>query len=192
MKLLHLDSSIQGGASASRAISAAVVERLRAGDPSLDVVYRDLAADPIAHLTLDALAAPQATAILEEFQSADIVVIGAGLYNFTIPSQLKAWIDRILIAGQTFRWTENGPVGLVTGKRAIVALARGAAYAEGSPVASWEHAETLLRLTLEFVGITDAEFIIAEGLAFGEEARKASTEAAVERARQIQIEPLAA
>lgn len=148
MKLLHIDSSIQGEASASRAISAAVVERLRAADPGLEVVYRDLIVSPLPHLTLDSFAGLQAKDILEEFQAADVVVIGAALYNFTIASQLKAWIDRILIAGQTFRYGENGPVGLAGGKRVIVALARGGVYGEGSPLAAWEHAETLLRTML--------------------------------------------
>lgn len=192
MKILHLDSSIQGDASASRAISAAVVERLRAADPGLEVVYRDLIASPLPHLTLDSFAALQSKDVLEEFQAADVVVIGAALYNFTIPSQLKAWIDRILIAGQTFQYGENGPVGLAGGKRVIVALARGGVYGEGSALAAWEHAETLLRSTLGFIGITSPEFIIAEGLALGEESRKASTDAALERAKQVVLAPLAA
>lgn len=192
MKLLHIDSSIQGDASASRAISAAVVARLVADNPGLELVYRDLAADPIDHLTLAAFGTPEATGILEEFQAADVVVIGTGLYNFTIPSQLKAWIDRIVIAGKTFSYGENGPIGLATGKRVIVALARGAVYADGSPMASWEHGETLLRLTLAFIGITDLEFVIAEGLALGDDARTTAIRSAIERARRDVVEPVIA
>ena len=192
MKLLHLDSSIQGDASASRALSATIVERLRASEPSLEIAYHDLAANPLDHLTLEALAGEQAAGIVDEFLTADIVVIGAALYNFTIPSQLKAWIDRILIAGKTFRYTAGGAQGLAGGKRVIVALARGGVYSGGSPFASFEHAETLLRGALGFVGITDAEFIIAEGLALGEDARRAGLEAALEQARQITPTRLAA
>lgn len=187
MKLLHLDSSIQGESSASRALSAAIVEQLRSADPALEVSYRDLAADPLDHLTLAAFAQPEATQTLEEFLASDIVVIGAGLYNFTIPSQLKAWIDRILVAGRTFRYDENGPEGLAGGRRVIVALARGGLYGEGSPFAHYEHAETLLRGTFAFIGIPDAEFIIAEGLNYGEDARKAAVDQAMAEVGRVQL-----
>ncbi len=185
MKILHIDSSIQGSSSASRAISAAAVEALRARDPDLKVSYRDLAATPLSHLTLDVFASTEGKAILEEFQAADIVVIGVALYNFSIPSQLKAWIDRILVKGQTFRYGENGPVGLAGDKQAIVALARGGTYGAGSPFASFEHAETLMRNVFAFVGIANFEFIVAEGLALGQDAREASIAAALERAGQV-------
>ncbi|MFD2134521.1 FMN-dependent NADH-azoreductase [Novosphingobium resinovorum] len=102
MKLLHLDSSILGDNSASRAISAAIVSSLTTADPSLEVTYRDLAAEPLAHLTLDVLGNPEGTPELAQFLDADVVVIGAGFYNFSIPSQLKAWIDRIAIAARPF------------------------------------------------------------------------------------------
>src|SRR3569832_2126488 len=119
MKLLHIDSSVLGPHSVSRQISAAVVDRLVQASPGLEVVYRDLTTAPLKHLTGSHLAAAQGAApaselqqdlaagqtVLEEFLAADIVVIGAPMYNFTIPSQLKAWIDRILIAGKTFRYT---------------------------------------------------------------------------------------
>ncbi|ALN71856.1 FMN-dependent NADH-azoreductase [Aureimonas sp. AU20] len=191
MKLLHLDSSIQREASASRALSAAVVERLRSDDAGLDVTYRDLAGEPLAHLTLDAFAGAEAQATLTEFLASDIVVIGAGLYNFTIPSQLKAWIDRILVAGQTFRYGETGPEGLVKGKRVIVALARGGLYGEGSPFASYEHAETLLRGTFGFIGV-EPEFIVAEGLNYGADRRKAAIEAAMTKIGQVHLQQRAA
>ena len=121
MTILHIDSSINGAGSASRAISRSIVERLRAADPDARLVTRDLVSEPLPHLTLDAFAD---SSVLDEFLGADTVVIGAPMYNFTLPTQLKAWLDRILIAGRTFRYTATGPEGLAGGKRVIVALAR--------------------------------------------------------------------
>lgn len=184
MNLLHLDSSIQGEGSASRAVSAAAVERLRAENPAITTVYRDLVAQPLPHLTLDVLADPAANAELQAFLAADIVVIGAGFYNFSIPSQLKAWLDRILIAGQTFSYGPEGPQGLASGKRVIVALARGGYYGEGAPGAAHEHGETYLKSVLGFIGIVP-EFVVAEGLALGEEAREAAIADALSAARRL-------
>lgn len=191
MKLLHLDSGIQGDASVSRIVSAAIVRQLRAEQADLDYSYRDLVADPLPHLTLDAFATPEAQQVLAEFQAADVVVIGVSMYNFTVPSQLKAWIDRILVAGQTFRYTAEGPEGLAGGKRVIVALARGGVYSEG-PAAAMEHAETYLRGVLGFMGITAPEFITAEGQALGPDARKAVLDAALERAGSVSLYELEA
>lgn len=185
MKLLHLDSSIQGAASASRAISAAVVEHLRAADPSLNITYRDLAASPLPHITLAGLASPDAQQVLKEFLDADIVVIGAPMYNFGVPSQLKAWIDHIAIAGQTFQYGPEGVVGLAAGKRVVVALSRGGYYGAGSPAAAVEHAETYLRAVLGFIGITDPQVIAAEGLAMGAEQREAALAAALDQAGRL-------
>jgi FMN-dependent NADH-azoreductase len=168
--ILHIDSSITGEASASRTISRSIVEQLRAADAGATVVTRDLATDPLPHLTLDQLAE---TAVLDEFLAADTVVIGAPMYNFTLPSQLKAWIDRIAIAGKTFRYTENGPEGLAGGKRVIIALARGGFYGAGSPAAALEHLETYLRGVFNFIGI-EPEFVAADGLAIGPEQRETS------------------
>ena len=184
MKLLHLDSSILGGNSASRSISAAIVEGLRASTPGLEVTYRDLVANPVPHLTLDTFPALESGAELRDFLAADVVVIGAGFYNFTIPSQLKTWIDHILVKGQTFAYTQSGPVGLAKGKRVIIALARGGIYQEGSPAAGFEHAETLLRSVFAFIG-SDVEFVIAEGLALGDEPRRTAMDGAMAQARQI-------
>jgi FMN-dependent NADH-azoreductase len=103
---------------------------------------------------------------MDEFKEADIVVIGAPMYNFSIPSQLKAWIDRVVIAGQTFRYTENGPQGLATGKRVIVASSRGGVYSSG-PAAGLDFQENYLRAVLGFIGITNIEFIRAEGVNIG-------------------------
>lgn len=184
MNLLHLDSSIQGAGSASRAVSAAIVERLRTETPGAATVYRDLVSQPLPHLTLDVLADPAANAELQAFLAADVVVIGAGFYNFSIPSQLKAWLDRVLIAGQTFRYGPEGPEGLAGGKRVIVALTRGGFYGEGAPGAPHEHGETYLRSALGFIGITP-EFVIAEGLALGDEARVAGMAAALDAVRDL-------
>jgi FMN-dependent NADH-azoreductase len=134
------------------------------------VVTRDLVSEPLPHLTLDAFAD---TRVLDEFMAADTVVIGAPMYNFTLPSPLKAWIDRILVAGVTFRYTESGPEGLVGGKRVIVALARGGRYDAGSAAAALEHLESYLRGIFNFIGI-DPEFVAADGLNFGAEQRERS------------------
>jgi len=191
MKLLHLDSSIMGENSASRAISIAVVERLRETNPGIEVTYRDLAAEPIAHMTLDTFLALDTGEELQQFLDADVVVIGAGFYNFSIPSQLKAWIDRIAVRGKTFSYGESGPVGLAAGKRVIIALARGNVYGAGSPYTSYEHAETLLRSIFSFVG-ADVEVIIAEGLGRGEDARRASIDGALAEVREMPQNYLAA
>ncbi len=187
-QLLHVDSSILGDNSVSRAISAAAVSRLRAlGGDALTVTTRDLAATPVAHLTGAYLAGQPADvkhdqalqedldlggAVLAEFLAADIVVIGAPLYNFSIPSQLKAWLDRILVAGKTFRYTAEGPVGLAGGKRVVLALSRGGFYGPGTPAAAAEHGESLLRTAFRFIGLPDVEILLAEGVATSPDRRK--------------------
>ena len=170
MTVLHIDASINGENSASRAISRSIVDQLTIERGGADVAYRDLAAEPLPHLTLDAFAD---SSVLDEFLAADTVVIGAPMYNFTLPTQLKAWIDRIVIAGRTSRYTENGPVGLIGGKRVIVALARGGFYDEGSPASALEHLETYLRGIFNFIGI-EPEFVAADGLAVSPEQRQES------------------
>jgi len=168
--ILHIDSSINGENSASRTVSRSIVEQLKSAQWGEEVVYRDLASDPLSHLTLDAFAD---TSVLDEFLAADTIVIGAPMYNFTLPSQLKAWIDRLLIAGKTFRYTANGPEGLAGGRRVIVALARGGFYDANSPAASLEHLESYLRGVFNFIGI-DPEFVAADGLAVSPEQREES------------------
>jgi FMN-dependent NADH-azoreductase len=168
--ILQIDASINGENSASRAISRSIVDQLKPEPWGEQVVYRDLAAEPLPHLTLDAFAD---TSVLDEFLAADTIVIGAPMYNFTLPTQLKAWIDRIVIAGRTFRYTETGPEGLASGKRVIVALARGGMYDQGSPAAALEHLETYLRGVFGFIGITP-EFVAADGLAISPEQRQES------------------
>jgi FMN-dependent NADH-azoreductase len=184
-KLLHIDASILGANSASRALSAAIVNRLH--KPGVEIVYRDLAGEPLWHLSGEHLAAaqgatPEAPALrkdiaagqaaLDEFLAADTVVIGAPMYNFTIPSQLKAWIDRILVAGKTFRYGAAGPEGLAGNKRVIIAISRGGLYGAGAPAAALEHVETYLRGVFGFIGVTAPEIIIAEGLQLGPDARE--------------------
>src|ERR1700740_1623676 len=149
MQLLHIDSSVLGGNSASRALSAEIVARQAALYPGLKGTHRDLAADAALHLSSAHLAAWQGGlvedaslgadlakggAYLEELLGADIIVIGAPMYNFSIPSQLKAWIDRVCVAGRTFQYGANGPEGLLpAGKKAFIASSRGGVYTGDSP-----------------------------------------------------------
>jgi FMN-dependent NADH-azoreductase len=194
MKLLHLDASVLGSNSVSRQVSAAAVQRLKAQTPDLEIIRRDLAVQPLPHLTAEHLAGLPSVqdevaagqAALDEFLAADIVVIGAPMYNFTIPTQLKAWIDRILIAGKTFRYGPNGPEGLAGDKRVIIAISRGGFYGPGAPAAAAEHLETYLRTVFGFIGVTDVEFIVAEGIQVGPEHRVKAIEGALERATQLQ------
>ncbi|RTL50322.1 MAG: FMN-dependent NADH-azoreductase [Bradyrhizobiaceae bacterium] len=196
MKLLHIDASILGGNSVSRQLSAAIVDHLKTTTPGLQVTYRDITAAPLLHLDGAHLAAahgavPESAAIqadvaasqqaLEDFLASDIVVIGAPMYNFTIPSQLKAWIDRILVAGKTFKYSEKGVEGLAKGKRAIVAVSRGGLYGPGAPAAAGEHLETYLRWVFGFIGI-QPEVIIAEGLQLGPEQREKALAGALQAA----------
>ncbi|HXL71839.1 MAG TPA: FMN-dependent NADH-azoreductase [Rhizomicrobium sp.] len=195
MKLLHLDSSILGGNSASRKLSAAIVDQFTKATPGLDIISRDLALQPLSHLSGEHLAAAQGAvpespaiqkdiaasqAALEEFLAADIVVIGAPMYNFGIPSQLKAWIDRIAVAGKTFRYTANGPEGLAGNKRVIVAVSRGGLYSAGMPAAAFEHVESYLRGVFGFLGVTDLEIVVAEGLQIGPEQREKAMQGALQ------------
>ncbi|WP_428030823.1 FMN-dependent NADH-azoreductase [Ancylobacter sp.] len=191
--LLHLDSSILGDHSVSRQVSAAIVARLTQADPALRVVYRDLAADPLPHATPASMPAEhplsggkgeaQSQQALDDFLAADIVVIGAPMYNFSVPTQLRAWIDRVLVPGKTFAYGEGGKViGLAAGKRVIVALARGGIYADPAFAAVAEHAETYLRWVFGFVGV-QPEFIIAEGIAAGQ--REPALEGALKSAGEL-------
>lgn len=188
MKLLHLDSSILGGNSASRQITAAIVDGLVKKTPNVEVTYRDLSAQPLPHLSGELFAARQGTvpesaeiqkdiaaseAVLEEFLAADTVVIGAPMYNFGISTQLKAWIDRIAVAGKTFRYGPNGPEGLAGGKHVIIAISRGGLYGAGTPAAGFEHAESYLRAVFTFLGVTNLEIVLAEGLALPDQRDKA-------------------
>jgi FMN-dependent NADH-azoreductase len=168
MKLLHIDSSVLGSQSASRELSAAIVADWRRRQPGIDVAYRDLDADPLPHLSSRSMARDDpaeraaAAAVLAEFMAADLVVIGAPMYNFSIPSTLKAWIDRIAVAGTSFRYTADGPEGLAGGKRIIVASSRGGVHGEAGPM---DFQESYLRALFGFLGTRPPEFVRAEGLA---------------------------
>jgi len=184
MTILHIDSSITGEASVSRQVSSAIVAALTAGDAAASVIRRDLAEQPLPHLTLAAFAD---RSVLDEFLAADTVVIGAPMYNFTLPTQLKAWLDRVLIAGETFRYTAEGPEGLAGGKRVIVALARGGFYGTGAPARALEHLETYLRTAFGFIGI-EPEFVVADGIATGPEAREAALTQALAQANDSALQ----
>jgi FMN-dependent NADH-azoreductase len=182
MKLLHVDSSILGENSASRRVTREIVARWRAEVPDLEVKYVDLAAAGLPHLSggSPAQAEAEETArnveALNDFLAADVIVLGAPMYNFGIPSQLKAWIDRIVIAGRTFRYTVSGPEGLAKGKRAVIAISRGGVYAPNAP---GEFAESYLRHVFAFMGVEDVTFVRAEGLALSPEHRERGLDAAI-------------
>jgi FMN-dependent NADH-azoreductase len=205
MRLLHVDSSILGASSVSRILSAELVAAERRRRPDIHVTYRDLGADPVDHLSGAHLAAGQGQGAdtpalqqdlasgqtaLEEFLAADIVVIGAPMYNFGVSSQLKAWIDRLAIAGKTFRYTEKGPEGLAGGKTVIIASSRGGFYGPESATAFLDHQETYLRGIFGFFGVTDVSFIRAEGIAMGPDQRAEAIRAAI--AQIDRMTPIAA
>jgi len=201
MKLLQIDSSPLGDASVSRQLTAAITKALKTSEPDLAFVYRDLALAPPDHLTgelmkvvkfrnLDGLNERQkqelvlTDTLVDEFLAADVVVIGAPMYNFSIPTQLKAWIDRIAQPGRTFRYTEKGPVGLAGGKKVIIASSRGGFYSTNDALQALDHQEAYLRTIMGFFGISDVTVIRAEGVAMGPEFRdKALAAAQVEIGR---------
>ena len=212
-KLLHIDSSILGSNSVSRQLTAQIVASWRAAHPATDVSYLDLAVNTPSHLSAESLGfrlpagaadlndAQQrenavSEALVSQFLAADVVVIGAPLYNFSIPTQLKAWIDRVAQVGRTFKYTEKGPVGLAGGKTIIVASARGGVYSTSDAGNAMEHQESYLKTVFGFFGVTDVRFVRAEGLAMGEAAKTAALAAAqVEILAQTQVaanQPVAA
>jgi FMN-dependent NADH-azoreductase len=207
MKLLHIDASVLGDNSVSRQLAAAVVARLRQVQPQLSVTYRDLAAAPLPHMVLTNLPTthPIAASLgalaeqadvraamgvsqdaLDEFLAADVVVIGAPMYNFTISSQLKAWIDRIVVNGKTFQYGANGPQGLAGAKRVIIAVSRGGMYGPESPAAAAEHVESYLRTVFGFIGVTNLQVIVAEGVQMGPEHRTTAVDGALHAIAALQ------
>lgn len=190
MTILHIDSSILGGHSVSRSLSAAIVARQQVLHPHSRVTYRDLAVDAALHLSGPHMAAFQGGAVtdaalgadiaaggayIDDLFAADVIVIGAPMYNFSVPSQLKAWIDRVCVAGRTFQYGANGPEGLLSkDKKVFIASSRGGVYTGDSPAAVLEHHETYLRGVLGFIGLSDVTVVRAEGLARGDEARAAA------------------
>jgi len=181
MKLLQIDSSILGDNSASRAVTREIVARWKQAVPDLEVEHLDLVARELPHMTGHHLAQMQQpqyrdAQTLADFLAADVVVIGAPMYNFTISTQLKSWIDRVVVAGRTFKYGPNGAEGLVQGKRVIVAISRGGVYPESAP---FEHAESYLKVIFGFIGVTDLTFVRAEGLQLSPEHRQKSLAAAL-------------
>lgn len=185
MQILHLDSSILGDSSATRQLGAAITAELARQSPDAVIVHHDLTEDPIPHLDGDIAAGFRALgdrqfdahtlveharseALVTEFLSSDVIVLGAPMYNFSLPTQLKAWLDRIAQVGRTFRYTEHGPVGLSGGRRVIVASARGGFYSEG-PAAAMDFQEAYLRAFFRFLGIDAVQFVRAEQQSRGPE-----------------------
>lgn len=193
MKLLHVDSSILRSASVSRQLSAEIVRALVERHPESTVDHLDLALEPPDHFGADALGirVPQGEAtaaqrrenavserLVSQFLAADVIVVGAPFYNFAIPTQLKAWIDRLAQAGRTFRYTESGPVGLAGGRTVIVASARGGVYSSTAEGRAADHQESYLETVFGFFGIDDVRIVRAEGVAMGEASRAAAIGAA--------------
>ncbi|WP_242154233.1 FMN-dependent NADH-azoreductase [Sphingomonas sp. BAUL-RG-20F-R05-02] len=199
MNILHIDASASdAAASHTRRLSAELVEKLKAANPDASVVYRDVTVDPLPHvdMTIRQAWAPEgdkdasltataqrSKALVDELKAADVIVIGSPMYNFTIPSTLKAWIDHIAIAGQTFQYTASGPEGLLKGK-AYLALSSGGVYSQG-PFAAVEHLATYLTDILGFLGIRDVEVVRAEGVAYGPEQDEAAMASAAERIKTL-------
>ena len=203
MNILHIDSSILGDSSASRRLTAAIAERLQAAVPGSSLVYRDVVQKEVPHLTgaLAALAtipleqqsaalraaAAERDAVVDELLAADVIIVGAPMYNFGIPSQLKAWIDALAIAGKTFAYGASGPKGLLGGKRVIVASTRGNLYSEGNVYASFDHQEQHLRSFFTFLGVTDFEVVRAEGLKLSDDINRSSMEAGLRQAAELSV-----
>ena len=194
MKLLHIDSSILSANSTSRLLTAEIVAAWKAAHPDTTVEYLDLAANAPSHFGADALgiktgvqaqpteAQQRENALSEQFVSqflaSDVIVVGAPLYNFSVPTQLKAWIDRLAQIGRTFKYTDKGPVGLAGGKTVIVASTRGGMYSTSEGGQAMEHQESYLKVIFGFFGITDVRFVRAEGVAMGDATKAAALAAA--------------
>ncbi len=183
--ILYLNSSVRSTGSVSRQLSGEFIEKLKVAHPGAQVVTRDLAAHPLPHLSESMVGAyftppeqrsdeqkqliKQSDEVVAELMAADIVVVGAPMYNFSVSSTLKSWIDHVARAGVTFKYTETGPVGLVHGKKFVIFTSRAGVYSSG-PAQAMDFQETYLRGVLGFLGITDVSFVSAEGLAMGDEA----------------------
>jgi FMN-dependent NADH-azoreductase len=190
MNILQINSSPRGDASQSTRLATRIADRLREADPTATITVRDLGRTPHPELdeaTLGALFTPadkrtqeQAArvarddALIAEVQAADVVVLGVPMYNFGVSAQLKHWIDAISRAGVTFRYSANGPEGLLKGKRVYVALTRGGRY-RNTPA---DTQVPYLRTVFSFLGMTDVHFFYAEGLAMGPESEQQGLSAA--------------
>lgn len=208
MQILHLDSSILGDASTSRLLSTAIVEELLQQHPNAQVVRRDLVADPVAHLT-EVIAAgfrapggvaatdqatlsehTKSTQLADELLASAVIVIGAPMYNFSVASQLKTWMDRVAQPGRTFRYTADGPVGLSGGRKVIVASTRGGMYSTGA-ASGMDFQESYLKAFFGFLGINDVEFVRAERLTKGPELRERAIAEARATVRDVVTRTLA-
>ena len=194
MQILRIDSSTTGDESISRKLTDELTRHFTTKHPDATVVTRDLVAEPLPHIdpiTTKAIRTPPDTheeavaaaypdqrAVLDEFLASDIVIIGAPMYNFSIPSQLKAWIDRLGVPGVTFRYSEDGPEGLAGGRKLVVASARGGEYKNDQMA---ENQESLLTTFFQFIGIDDLHFLRVEKTGFGPDAIKAGLAAAEEK-----------
>lgn len=195
--ILFVTSSPRGEASHSTRVAEKAIEQLLASDPGATLVRRDLAREPLPHVGeafLGAVFTPDearseeqqalvahSDALIDELFAADVIVIASAMINFTVPSTLKSWLDHVARSGKTFRYGENGPVGLVTGKRVVLVEAKGGIYSQG-PMKAHDYQQPYLRFILGFLGLTDIEVIDVEGVAFGPEAAERAVTAAVERA----------
>ena len=197
MKLLQVDSSILGSASASRALTAEVTAEWLRANAGTTVEVLDIAQDAPSHFDANSIGSktgaqsePTETQrrenaiserLVKQFLAADVIVVGAPLYNFSVPSQLKAWIDRLAQPGRTFKYGEKGPVGLAAGKTVIVVSTRGGVYSTSAGGQAMEHQESYLKTVFGFFGITDVRIVRAEGLSMGDAAKAAALEAAREQ-----------
>lgn len=189
--ILVIDSSVSGEGSVSRQLVQDAVEGLVAANPGAQVVRHDLGRHPIPHLTEGGVAGVRATpataeehvaralsdTLIAELRAADVLVLGAPMYNFSVPTSLRSWFDHVLRAGETFSYSEAGPKGLLTGKKAVVIESRGGLYSEG-PAQAVDFQEPYLRHLLGFIGITDVTFVRAEKIGYGPEARDGAIAAA--------------
>ncbi|MBI1621283.1 FMN-dependent NADH-azoreductase [Aquamicrobium zhengzhouense] len=199
--ILLITSSPRGNESVSTKVATDLAESLKSNSGA-SIVHRDLGKSPIRHLdevTTAAIRKPaeertneeQAAAehsdlLVSELLAADTVIIGTGLINFNIYSTLKSWIDNVARAGQTFRYTEEGPIGLASGKKVYLIVAAGGIYSSGAAT-SMDHAVPYLKTVLGFMGMTDIEVIYVEGIAFGAEAAEKAIAAAQQRTKELAL-----
>ena len=201
MNILHIDSSILTTHSVSRHLTAQVINTLQQHYPYVQITYRDVSAEPINHLSSEILASRSTQAsewnahqkeetalteiLLDEVFTADLLVIGAPMYNFSIPTQLKSWIDRVLVAGRTFHYTKQGPIGLLENKKAIIVSSRGSFYSTADAGRMADFQENYLHTILKFIGIADITIIRAEGVNVSQESKTQAIESAAATIGQL-------
>jgi len=195
--LLQINTSLYSNEGQSSALAARFVEKWQQANPAGRVIIRDLAANPVPHLTAERFDAfrtapgertaaqaafvAESDALIDELRSADVVAIGLPMYNFGIPSTLKAWIDHVARAGVTFSYTDAGPVGLLADRKVLLFAARGGKYKDTPR----DTQTAFIRNFLNFIGIRDIEFVYAEGLSMGDDIRQQALEVAGENIARI-------